>query len=35
MLDINWNADGSKLVSGSTDKTIRIWGLEHSDLEKE
>ena len=35
ILDVNWNADGSKLVSGSADSTIRIWNLEPSGLEKE
>ena len=35
VLDVNWNADGSKLVSGSSDSTIRIWNLEPNGLEKE
>ena len=35
VLDVNWNADGTKSVSGSADSTIRVWGLEPNGLEKE
>ncbi len=35
MLDVNWNSDGTKLVSGSADNSIRVWQLEPSGLEKQ
>jgi len=28
VLDLGWNADGTKLVSASADKTIRVWNME-------
>jgi WD40 repeat protein len=35
VLDMGWNKEGTRLVSGSADGSIRVWKLDTNGLEKE
>lgn len=35
VLDLSWNVTGQKLVSSSSDGSIKVWNFDNQNLEKE